>query len=107
MHQMHKVHHETNNPTVWCVSLITKPSSHNKALIPKTTYLSDQDYIMRILYKNCYESTVTPCCGTVITHVFMLFAISETFIFLSISLLLCMYIFKAYIVFYFVDYRYP
>jgi len=27
---------------------------HNKALIPKTTYLSDRDYIMRMLYKNCY-----------------------------------------------------
>ena len=27
---------------------------HNKALIRKTTYLSDRDYIMRILYKNCY-----------------------------------------------------
>jgi len=26
----------------------------NKALIPKTTYLSDRDYIMRMLYKNCY-----------------------------------------------------
>ena len=26
---------------------------HNKALIPKTTYLSDRDYIMRMLYKNC------------------------------------------------------
>ena len=28
--------------------------AHNKALIPKTTYLSDRDYIMRVLYKNCY-----------------------------------------------------
>ena len=27
---------------------------HNKALIPKTTYLSNRDYIMRMLYKNCY-----------------------------------------------------
>jgi len=27
---------------------------HNKALIPKTTYLSDRHYIMRMLYKNCY-----------------------------------------------------
>jgi len=27
---------------------------HNKALIPKTTYLRDRDYIMRMLYKNCY-----------------------------------------------------
>jgi len=27
---------------------------HNKALIPKTTYLSDWDYIMRMRYKNCY-----------------------------------------------------
>jgi len=27
---------------------------HNKALIPKTTYLSDRDYIIRMLYKNCY-----------------------------------------------------
>jgi len=27
---------------------------HNKALIPKTTYLSDSDYIMHMLYKNCY-----------------------------------------------------
>ena len=27
---------------------------HNKALIPITTYLSDRDYIMRMLYKNCY-----------------------------------------------------
>ena len=26
----------------------------NKALIPKTTYLSDRDYIMHMLYKNCY-----------------------------------------------------
>ena len=24
---------------------------HNKALIPKTTHLSDRDYIMRMLYK--------------------------------------------------------
>ena len=23
---------------------------------------------MRMLYKNCYQPTVTPCCGTVITH---------------------------------------
>jgi len=41
---------------------------HNKALIPKTTYLSDRDFIMRMLYKNCYQPTVTPWCGTVITH---------------------------------------
>ena len=41
---------------------------HNKALIPKTTYLSDRDYIMRMLYGNCYQPTLTPCCGTVITH---------------------------------------
>ena len=27
---------------------------HNKVLIPKTTYLSERDYIMRMLYKNCY-----------------------------------------------------
>jgi len=27
---------------------------HNKALILKTTYLSVRDYIMRMLYKNCY-----------------------------------------------------
>jgi len=27
---------------------------HNKAVIPKTTYLSDRDYIMRMLYKNRY-----------------------------------------------------
>jgi len=27
---------------------------HNKALIPKTTYFSNRDYIMRMLYKNCY-----------------------------------------------------
>ena len=27
---------------------------HNKALIPKTSYLSDLDYIMHMLYKNCY-----------------------------------------------------
>jgi len=27
---------------------------HNKALIPKTTYLSDRYYIIRMLYKNCY-----------------------------------------------------
>jgi len=27
---------------------------HNKTLIPKTTYLSDRNYIMRMLYKNCY-----------------------------------------------------
>ena len=27
---------------------------HNETLIPKTTYLSDRDYIMRMLYKNCY-----------------------------------------------------
>ena len=27
---------------------------HNKALLPKTTYLSDRDYIMHMLYKNCY-----------------------------------------------------
>jgi len=41
---------------------------HNKALIPKTTYLSDRDYIMLMLYKNCYYPVITPCCGTVITH---------------------------------------
>jgi len=28
--------------------------SHNKALIPKATYLSNGDSIMRMLYKNCY-----------------------------------------------------
>jgi len=27
---------------------------HNKALIPKTTFLYDHDYIIRILYKNCH-----------------------------------------------------
>ena len=27
---------------------------HNKAIVPKTTYLSDRDYIMRMLYKNCH-----------------------------------------------------
>ena len=27
---------------------------YNRALIPKTTYFSDRDYIMRMLYKNCY-----------------------------------------------------
>ena len=37
---------------------------HNKALVPKTTYryLCDRDYIMRMLYKNYYYHTVTPCC---------------------------------------------
>jgi len=25
-----------------------------KTIIPKTAYLCDRDYIMRILYKNCY-----------------------------------------------------
>jgi len=27
---------------------------HDKALIPKTTDVGDRDYIIRILYKNCY-----------------------------------------------------
>jgi len=27
---------------------------HNKALVPKTICLSDRDYIIRMLYKNCY-----------------------------------------------------
>jgi len=41
----------TINTVLNTLSTVTK---HNKALIPKTTYLSDRDYIMRILYKNCY-----------------------------------------------------
>jgi len=31
-------------------------------------HVCDRDYIMRMLYKNCYWPAVTPCCGTVITH---------------------------------------
>jgi len=41
------IYHKTSINTI-IISL------HNKALIPKTTYLSDRDYIMRMLYKNCY-----------------------------------------------------
>ena len=64
---------------------------HNEALIRKTTYLSDRDYIMRTLYKNCYYSLLLH--PAVLRYcVLMLCAILETFILLSVSLLLCMYI---------------
>ena len=39
----------------WAIMQIcTSLQTDNQALIPKTTYLSDRDYIMRMLYKNCY-----------------------------------------------------
>ena len=35
----------------------------------KTTYLSDRDYIMRMLLLELFLAYCwTPCCGTVITH---------------------------------------
>ena len=37
--------------------------------MPKTTYLSDRDYIMRMLLLELFLAYCwTPCCGTVITH---------------------------------------
>jgi len=48
---------------------------------------------MRMLYKNCYYSLLLhPAAVLLSLIVLMLFAILETFILLSISLLLCMYI---------------
>ena len=39
----------------WAIMQIcTSLQTDNQALIPKKTYLSDRDYIMRMLYKNCY-----------------------------------------------------
>jgi len=29
--------------------------SHNRSLITKTSYLNEQDFFIRILYKNCYD----------------------------------------------------
>jgi len=73
-------------------ALVANKRIHNKALIPKT-YLNDRDYIMRMLYKNCYYPTVGhPAVVLLSLIVLMLFAILETFILLSISLLVCMYI---------------
>ena len=61
---------------------------HNKALIPKT-YLIDRDYIMRMLYKN----TLLAYCYTLLQYCYVLvFAILETFVLLTVSLLLCVYI---------------
>jgi len=60
--------------------------SHNFTLINKTKFLNDTDFIIRMLY----ILVLTYYLSSPI--VLMLFAILETFILLSISLLLCMYI---------------
>ena len=65
---------------------------HSKALIPKTTYLSDRNYIMRMLYKTAISLLLHPTAVLLSPIVLMLLAILETFILLSVSLLLCMYI---------------
>jgi len=31
-----------------------RPGSHDKLLIPKTADLSERDFIIRLLYKDCY-----------------------------------------------------
>jgi len=54
---------------------------------------------MRMLYKN----TLLAYCYTLLQYCYVLvFAILETFVPLTVSLLLCVYIIQAYIVFYFV-----
>jgi len=48
---------------------------------------------MIIYHAHAAQELLLACCSTLITHcAIMLFAILETFILLSISLLLCIYI---------------
>jgi len=61
---------------------------HNKALIRKTTCLSDRDCCTRTVISLLLHRAAVLLSPTV----FMLYAILDTFTFLSISLLLCMYI---------------
>jgi len=78
--------------------------SHNITLINKTKFLNDTDFIIRMLYKysywhNIYNSSICmiislllhPAAVLLSSNV-LVFAILETFIVLSVSLLLCMYI---------------
>ena len=67
---------------------ITKPSC-----LKQLTYLGDGDYIMCMLYKNCYQPTAHPnnrvrCAAVLLSLSVLVFAILETFILLSVSLLL-------------------
>jgi len=79
-----------------------KQRPHNKALIPKTTYLSNRDCIRRKLYKNCYSPTVIPCCDTVITHCACVCCCRDVWPFICFTVAICVLL--AYIVFSFVKF---
>ena len=57
---------------------------HNKALIPKTTYLSDRDYIMRMLYTRTVISLLSHPAAVLLSPCVFVFAILETFILLTV-----------------------
>jgi len=78
---------------------------HNKALIPKATYLSIRDYIRRMLHKYCYSPTVTPCCDIFITHCACVCYCRDVWFFICFTVAFC--IILAYIVFSFVDFSSP
>jgi len=76
----------------------------NITLINKTKFLNDTDFIIRMLYKYSYWHTIYNLSTCMIISLLLhpaavlfssnvhVFAILETFIVLSVSLLLCMYI---------------
>ena len=59
-----------------------KQQSETHTLMPKTTYLSDRDYIMRMLYKNCYWPTVGHPAAVLLSPIVLVSF--ETLILLSI-----------------------
>jgi len=54
-----------------------------------------RDYIMRMLYKNCYLPTVIPCCGTAITHcAYVVCYFRDVYHFRPIYFIIAMYVLR-------------